>query len=239
MTPVDNLFLGALPLDVAQRCAELGTVRTFAPGDVIAHSGAPAVTVHFPTAGAVSEVEEGLDGGTVEVTAVGFEGLSGIASLLDAESEPFLRVIEVPTTVLALSTADARALRDRAPALHAMIHRYASARMRGAGITIGCNARHAVHERLARWLLRMNDRVGHGDFELTHETVARMLGVRRATVTRAVAQLVKAGAIGAGRHSVRIVSRTTLEAHACSCYPDSRDLFDEIYGSGRARKSDI
>ena len=237
--PVDNLFLGALPLEVAQRCAELGTVRGFAPGDVIAHSGAPAVTVHFPTAGAVSEVEEGLDGGTVEVTAVGFEGLSGIASLLDADSEPFLRVIEVPTTVLAVSTADARALRDRAPALHAMIHRYASARMRGAGITIGCNARHPVHARLARWLLRMNDRVGHGDFELTHETVARMLGVRRPTVTRAVAQLVKAGAIGAGRHSVRIISRTTLEAQACSCYPDSRDLFDEIYGSDRGRKSDI
>jgi CRP-like cAMP-binding protein len=235
----ENRFLGTLPPDVARRCVELGTMRTFGPGDVIALSGTPAVTVHFPTAGAVSEVEEGLDGGTVEVTTVGFEGVSGIASLLDAPTEPFLRVIEVPTTVLALSTADARALRDRAPALHAMIHRYAFARLRGAGITIGCNARHAVHARLARWLLRMNDRVGHGDFELTHETVARMLGVRRPTVTRAVALLKKTGAIGAGRHSVRIVSRTALETHACSCYPDSRDLFDEIYGGDGGRKGDI
>jgi CRP-like cAMP-binding protein len=105
--------------------------------------------------------------------------------------------------------------------------------MRAAGITIGCNARHDAHARLARWLLRMNDRVGHGDFALTHETISMMLGVRRATVTRAIADLAQHGAIEFARNQVRIASRNVLESLACSCYPESRALFEDLYGESK------
>jgi len=122
--------------------------------------------------------------------------------------------------------------------VHRLIDRYAAARLRAAGITIGCNARHDAPSRLARWLLRMADRVGHGEFEITHDTIALMLGVRRPTVTRAITQLVQANAIRSGRSSVCVIDRQRLEALTCSCYPEAREVFNEIYAD-RARATEI
>ncbi len=201
---------------------------------MIAQRGDPFTEVCFPTHGAVSEVEEGRDGGSAEVTVVGYEGISPVEALLDLDGEQFRRVIQVNARGLAIPFAALRRLRDEDPSVHRLIHRYAGARLRAAGITIGCNARHDAPSRLARWLLRISDRVGGGHFELTHETIALMLGVRRPTVTRAIADLAAAGAIAPERQGVRIVDRGRLESLTCSCYPDARSVFTELYaGSGR------
>ena len=77
----------------------------------------------------------------------------------------------------------------------------------------------------------MNDRMNDGVFEVTHDSIALMLGVRRASVTRAIEQLGASGAIERGRSNVRIVNRAILEQRTCSCYPDARDLFTELYGN--------
>lgn len=45
-----------------------------------------------------------------------------------------------------------------------------------------CNRLHSVGQRCARWLLHTHDRVGAGEFVLTQEFLAEMLGVRRASV---------------------------------------------------------
>lgn len=230
--PTGNQFLDALPPDARRRCGERARLVTLPAGEAIAQRGDRADTVLFPLHGAVSEVEEGRDGGSVEVTAVGYEGLSPVEALLDADAEQFRRIIQVPTAALAVPLGALRQLRDADASLHGLVHRYAAARLRAAGITIGCNARHEAPARLARWLLRMSDRAREADFELTHETIALMLGVRRATVTRAIALLAEASAISAGRHSVRIVDRPVLETLTCSCYPDSSRVFSELYRTG-------
>ena len=182
-----NRFIDALPSEIAARCLARGDYQTRIPGDLIAHRGDRVGEVYFPTRGAVSEIEEGLDGGSNEVTAIGPEGLCGIEALLDVPLCPFLRVIEVKTTAFMIPTIALLEIRDQSPDFHRLVHRYAAARLHGAGISIGCNARHDAQSRLARWLLRMNDRVGDDDFELTHETISLMLGVRRATATRVIA----------------------------------------------------
>ena len=233
-----NQFLDALPAEARRRCTEQARPWAGTAGETIALRGDRFEDVCLPTHGAVSEVEEGLDGGSAEVTVVGYEGISPIEALLDLDAEPFRRALEVPARGLAIPVAVLRRLRDEDADLHRLIHRYAGARLRAAGITIACNARHDAPSRLARWLLRMSDRVAHGHFELTHETIALMLGVRRPTVTRAIAELVAAGAIASERHSVRIIERARLEALTCSCYPDARGVFNEIYGN-TARTTEI
>ncbi len=230
-----NQFLDSLSPDARRGCVERARPVALAAGVVVAQRGDPFTDVLFPLHGAISEVEEGRDGGSVEVTAVGYEGVSPIEALLDADAEQFRRIIQVPTGALAVPLDALRQLRDDDASLHRLVHRYAAARLRAAGITIGCNARHEAPARLARWLLRMSDRAGGADFELTHETIALMLGVRRPTVTRAIALLVTACAISSGRHSVRIVDRPMLETLTCSCYPDSREVFSEIYQNSHRR----
>jgi len=225
-----NRFIDALTREVAARCLARSDRRTLVPGDLIAHRGDRVVEVYFPVRGAVSEIEEGVDGGSNEVTAIGPEGLCGVEALLDVPLSPFLRLIEVKTTAVVVPLRDLLDIRDRSADFHRLVHRYTAARLHGAGISIGCNARHDAQSRLARWLLRLNDRVGNDDFELTHETISLMLGVRRSTVTRVIAALVAAGAVAAARNAVRIVDRGRLETLCCSCYSEARELYETLYG---------
>ncbi len=226
-----NLFLDALSPELRAACLAGASTRTFRPNEIIARRADVYVDVHFPLTGAISEIEQGADGGSAEVTIVGFEGCSGVEALVDAKVHPFHRAPQVPTAAITIRASHLVAIRDRSNELHKLVHRYVAARLRGSGISIGCYARHPIVARLARWLLRMNDRMNDGVFEVTHDSIALMLGVRRASVTRAIEQLGASGAIERGRSNVRIVNRAILEQRTCSCYPDARDLFTELYGN--------
>ena len=81
-----------------------------------------------------------------------------------------------------------------------------------------CNRLHTVEERLARWLLMTQDRVGGEIITLTQEFLSHMLGTRRASVTVAAGILQKAGLIKYTRGSVTIVDRNKLEDASCECY---------------------
>jgi len=225
-----NQFLNALSPAVRASALSGALTRSFRPKETIAMRGDGYDFLHFPLSGAISEIEQGADGGSAEVTLVGFEGCSGVEALMDATAHPFHRAPQVPTTAILIKASHLLAIRDRSEELHALVHRYVAARLRGGGISIGCYARHPVVARLARWLLRMNDRMIDGMFDVTHDAIALMLGVRRPSVTRAIEELAACGAIAGGRSNIRIVDRAILEQRTCSCYPDARDLFAELYG---------
>jgi CRP-like cAMP-binding protein len=81
---------------------------------------------------------------------------------------------------------------------------------------------------LARWLLIVADRVGRQEFPLTHEFMAQMLGVRRATVTETAGALQRANLIRYRRGAITIRHRAGLEHAACECYRIVRDEFDRL-----------
>lgn len=81
-----------------------------------------------------------------------------------------------------------------------------------------CNRLHEVPERLARWLLMSQDRIGGDRVPLTQEFLAHMLGTRRASVTVGAGILQKAGLITYTRGAVTILNRRNLEDAACECY---------------------
>jgi CRP-like cAMP-binding protein len=84
-----------------------------------------------------------------------------------------------------------------------------------------------VDQRLARWLLMSQDRLLGDVVSLTQETLASMLGTRRASVTEAAGILQKAGLITYRRGYVKIDNRRGLEAAACECYGTMKRLTDK------------
>ena len=76
----------------------------------------------------------------------------------------------------------------------------------------------AALARLARWILMVRDRVDNDEVPMTHEFLGLMLGVRRAGVTVALAELEGEGAIRSVRGGVLVKDRARLEAIAGSCY---------------------
>ena len=95
-------------------------------------------------------------------------------------------------------------------ALRLALARFTEALMAQVQQVAACNARHALDERLARWLLSLHDRVGDTRFDLTQADIAGMLGVRRATVSEVGSSLEDRGVIERGRGWVRVLDRPGL-----------------------------
>jgi CRP-like cAMP-binding protein len=88
-----------------------------------------------------------------------------------------------------------------------------------------CNVKHSILQRCARWLSMTHDRVEGASFVLTHEFLAIMLGVRRASVSEAAEALQTLGAIAYQRGAVVVVDRDLLNGAACECYEACKSAF--------------
>jgi CRP-like cAMP-binding protein len=94
-----------------------------------------------------------------------------------------------------------------------------------------CNRLHGIEQRLARWLLMMQDHLEDEAIFTTHDFLATMLGTDRPSVSMAAGALQKKGTIEYTRGAVRIVNRKLLEQSACECYEVIRQ-FNESLGIG-------
>lgn len=103
--------------------------------------------------------------------------------------------------------------------------------------TAGCNARHQIEQRLARWLLLCFDRIGDQVLLLSHQYLADMLGVTRSSVTVVAGQLQERGLIQYSRGKIKLLDLPGLEALSCECYRMVRDHLasladqDPLFGS--------
>ena len=84
--------------------------------------------------------------------------------------------------------------------------------------SVACSQHHNVEQRLARWLLTMNDYAGSGEFLMVQDSIAAMLGVRRVGITEAAHRLQTAGLIAYRRGRMNVLDKAGLERRSCECY---------------------
>ena len=154
----------------------------------------------------------------IEVGLIGCEGMSGVAVVMGDRRTVNSTYIQVPGEALRI---EANVLRDKcntSRTLHALLLRFAEVSMIQAAQTAVANGRAKLDQRLARWLLMAHDRTVANEVPLTHEFLAMMLGVRRASVTVALDGFEKRGLIGARRGMITVLKRKTIEDVAGSFY---------------------
>ncbi|HEY0613877.1 MAG TPA: Crp/Fnr family transcriptional regulator [Candidatus Elarobacter sp.] len=185
----------------------------------ICYTGQPITHVVFPHDAVASTLIELPEGDSVEVGLVGRDGFVGLDLVFGSDIAVATVIIQVPGHGVHM-TAEAfrREVVERGGPFSKLLLKYARIFYGAVAQTGACNASHAVEQRLARWLLMVQDRVQTNRFPLTHEFIALMLGVRRASVTQAANALRLAGAIGYDRGEITIVDRELLEQNACGCY---------------------
>jgi CRP-like cAMP-binding protein len=234
--PVRNGLLAALPPEDLARLrpllhpVELPFDQTVYPADGIVEA------VLFVETGMVSLLATLEDGEQVEVGIAGSEGLIGLPLVFGDDRSLVEARVQMEGTALRM---DAAALRDgmgASAALRGLLHRYTLAFHAQVTLTAGCNARHAIEQRLARWLLTAHDRAGGDEFPMTHEFMAMMLGVRRPGVSLAAGVLQKAGLIHYVRGRMTVTDRPGLEAASCECYHTTRREFARLLGGGAATR---
>jgi Crp-like helix-turn-helix domain len=181
--------------------------------------------VVFPTDAVLSVVAALAGGEMAEVGTVGNEGASGVEIAFGA---PVLRttICQLAGRVGRMRTTAFLDAIDRNPGLDALVRSTEKARMFFVEQMIVCNTVHPLQQRCARWLLLVADRATREEYQLTHDFLSVMLGVRRATVSDAAQHLQDAGAIAYARGHVRIINRPVLESLACECYKAAVEVFD-------------
>jgi CRP-like cAMP-binding protein len=185
---------------------------------VMSEVGEPITHCYFVNSGLASVLNVMLDGKSVEVGLSGKEGFVGLPLVVGLRTSSNRVVTQVEGTAFRISATNLAAVLPKCPQLERKLNRYSHALAMQATQVAACNRLHEVEERLARWLLMSQDRLGGDDVPLTQEFLAHMLGTRRASVTVAAGILQKAGLITYARGAVRVVDRGSLESAACECY---------------------
>jgi CRP-like cAMP-binding protein len=224
-----NRLLAALPANEYKRIEPALDVIRLELKAFLHKPGEPIRHVYFPGSGFCSMLTVLADGSMVEVATIGREGMVGVSAVFDGGPPTSVTMVQGETDTCYRMTADAfRREMDRRGPLHELVTRYAQALVGFVMQSTACNAMHSVEQRLARWLLLAQDRMGRDDFPLTQEFVAMMLGATRPTVTVVAGTLQKAGLITYHRGHVTIVDREGLEAASCECYRTATNLLQNV-----------
>ena len=225
-----NHLLAVIPAsEFRELKAHLTTVDLRAK-DRLAEPNRAIEAVYFPLDAVLSMAAIDRDEEAVEVGSVGCEGMTGLAVLLGAEQSTSRVVVQIGGQAERMDAAVLQREARRHEHFRRLLHLYVQAFMTQIAQSTACNRLHEAEQRLARWLLICRDRVGRDEMPITQETMAVMLGVRRATVTEAASALQREGLIRYRRGVLAIVDRPGLEAATCECYGIVREEFDRLLG---------
>jgi CRP-like cAMP-binding protein len=197
----------------------------------------PIPYVYFPESGLVSVVAATDYGFQTEVGMIGREGVTGFAVMMGDGCSPFNAVIQSPGRGYRIQSDTLQARIQESVSLSTLLHRWVQVFAIQAAYTALASARANIEQRLGRWLLMAQDRLGD-DVLLTHEFLAESLGTRRASITEGLHTLARRGFIENGRRRVTIRNRIGLEKHAERFYGTAEAEYLRLvggeYGPGRS-----
>jgi CRP-like cAMP-binding protein len=214
---VGNLLLQSFPAELQARLARELEPVNLPTGGLLASAGRTVHAVYFPVDCVVSLLHTDDEGASAQVGLVGWEGMVGLGACFGS-----------PHRATALVLAGGRALRCSAdPLREAFLHcaslraimlGYAADLITQAWQIALCNRHHAPAPQLCSLLLLVLDRAARAELSMTHDFIARLLGVRRETVSQAAMRVQDRGYVRYSRGHIRVLDRAGLEDMACGCY---------------------
>jgi len=192
----------------------------------IEYPGESINNLYFVEEGMASMTTTFQDGSQVEVGMFGYESVIGISALMGTKRALNRVYTQIAgygySTPLELARVEFR----RCGEFHTLTLRYVQAQLVQAAQSAGCNAKHKLEQRLARWLLICADRAHTDTFAMSQEFLGDMLGATRSTVSLTAATLKQCGLIKYSRGVIHILDHAGLEAQSCECYRVIKDHLD-------------
>jgi len=212
-----NRLLVALSADEFKRltpCLELVTLPRglciYQPETVVQYA-------YFPTSTVVSLLYEMDDGAMVETAVVGNEGMVGVALFLGGERTLSRAVVQSPGYAYRLKGECLKREFHRAGSMQKILMRYTQALLTEMSQTLVCVRHHSLKQQLCRWLLIRFDRLNTNRLDMSQESIASLLGVRRAAISEIASKLRGAGLISYERGRITLLDRQGLEQLSCGC----------------------
>ncbi len=213
-----NHILTALPANVLERISPHLELIEFEQGTVIYETGAPITYIYFPVNAIISLLHMMENGDTAQTAMVGPEGMAGVWAFMGCQYSPSRATMQVSGQVLKLPAHLLTYEFKHNPQAMQTLLRYTQTLFIQFSQTAVCNRHHSIEKQVCRWLLTTLDRRPVRTLFVTHELIARMLGVRREGVTEAMRNLQQLGVVVCRRGQVLVNDRRMLEQHVCECY---------------------
>jgi CRP-like cAMP-binding protein len=214
---VHNEILLRLPLEERETLfSRLEFVRLNA-GAVLHEPGDTLKSAYFCDAGLFSMLTVFSNGKTVEGGLVGREGFIGLPLVAGFHTAATRLVVHTDATAFRVDGQALPTLLKQCSQLERRLQQFSQLLAMQVTQIVACNRMHEVTERLARWLLMSADKID-SNLPFTQEALSQVLGTRRSSITKSVADLERAGAIAPSRANVAIINRERLEKSACECY---------------------
>jgi CRP-like cAMP-binding protein len=187
-------------------------------------------SVYFLESGLGSVVTSGGAQHSIEVGIIGCEGMTGHSLLMGVDRSPNEIFIQSDATAWRMAGPELTAALEQSTALHRCLLRHAHIFQLQTNFTALSNGRYRLDERLARWLLMAQDRLGENTVDLTHEFLSLMLGVRRPGVTAALNAFEARGMLRGHRGGLTILDRPGLEEAANGSYGVPEAEAERLFG---------
>ncbi len=227
---VKNRILSALLATEYRRL--LGKLEhvTLTRGQVIYRAEQDIEEVYFPEEALVAMVDSMDNGRTVEVGLIGREGIVGINVVLGGVITPDKAVVQLAGSAMRMKSEYLRKEMRFGSALQRSLLAYTRAFLAVISQSVACCQYHSIEQRLARWLLTINDYAGLREFPMDHKSISLMLGVRREGITEAASSLQAAALISYRRGHISVLDARGLGKRACECYRFIRQQYGRLYG---------
>ena len=226
---MENRLLASLSAESRELIHSQCTSMTLPLRSVLYTAGSIPTDAYFITSGMASIVGSTSEGETAEVGIVGSEGLVGATHLLGPAVAPTECFIQLSASALKIPFPKLLQLFKTSEEIRERILEFVQEQTLSLSQLATCNRLHNAEERLARWLLMVDDRIQSDTIDLTQEFLAQMLGAQRTTVTMVAGTLQRAGLIEYKRGTLHILNRRELEAAACDCYGVTKKLYSNLY----------
>jgi CRP-like cAMP-binding protein len=197
-------------------------------GMVMGESGKSPAYAYFPTTAIVSLMNMTVDGQSNEIAIVGNDGMVGLSLFMGGNTMVSQAVVQSAGEGYRLRAQIIRNEVDQASPALIVLLRYAHAVIAQVAQTAACNRYHSIDQQMCRRLLLGLDRLFTDELAMTHEVLARLLGVRREGVTAAALRLQQAGVIRYARGHIDVLDRHRLEQRTCECYATAKKEYHRL-----------
>lgn len=198
--------------------------------DVLTLAGQTTDYAYFPIDSFIASILKLEDASDVQFGLTGNEGMVNVSLVLGISVASTTSVVQGAGRAYRISQHDLQEQLKTTPGLRDVLHNYVALRMDQMAQNMACASCHSVEQRLARWLLMVQDRAHSSELLLTHEVLAFMLGVRRESVTQAASSLQKQALISYSRGDIMLLDEPGMKAVACECYQTNLAIYERAMG---------
>jgi hypothetical protein len=196
---------------------------------ILIEENRPIEKIFYPETGLASIVALTPDREMIEVGCFGHEGTSNFVLKPGEDRVPLRSFMQIAGAGWQMEANPFAKAMHTSDTFMSIIMRYEQYKAVQFAYTAMSHGSYTLPERLARWILTVADRVGD-EFSITHDYLAMMLAVRRASVTETIQRLEGEHFIQAARATVKITDRAGLTKFANGSYGVPEAMYERLIG---------